>query len=87
MSSSPVKAGVPILYIMPIRLILVPLPPVSNGFYMDISNQHRVPFTDFQIRHQKLGDILENKVFQNLKLSKNSNIKQHFPTFSLNEKK
>ena len=54
---------------------------------MDISNQHRVPFTDFQIRHQKLGDILENKVFQNLKLSKNYNIKQHFPTFSLNEKK
>ena len=70
---------------MPTRLILAP--PVSNGFYMDILNQHRVPFTDFQIRHQKLGDILENTVFQNLKLSKNSNIKQHFPTFSLNGKK
>ena len=74
MSSRPVRAKVPILHFMPTRLKLAPPPPVSNGFYMDISNQHRVPFTDFQILHQNLGDNLENKMFQNLKLSKDFNI-------------
>ena len=64
-----------------------PNPPVSNGFYVNISNQHHVPFTDFQICRQKLGDILENRMFRNLKLSKNSNIKQHYSKKNLNEKK
>jgi hypothetical protein len=64
-----------------------PNPPVSNGFYVNISNQHHFPFTDFQICRQKLGDILENRMFRNLKLSKNSNIKQHYSKKNLNEKK
>ena len=45
-------------------------------------------FTDFHMSCQKLDMILENKVYQKLKLSKNVNNKKHSPKLIyFNEKK
>ena len=36
-------------------------------------------FIDFQMSHQKIGVIFEDKVFRKRKLSKNGNNKNHLP--------
>ena len=48
-------------------------------FYSEISSKKLLTITDHQKSHQKLGIILESKLFWILQLSKNANNKKHSP--------